>query len=127
MRHRLPVAADPDDHQRPPDWVNYTGGDTLWSVAVTPAAVYVGGHQRWLDNPYCNNCAGPDAVPAKASGRSSPVRGKAMAWNPGRARGVGAQELVATSRGLYVGLATPSGSAGSTTPARDVPRRLTAA
>ncbi len=86
-----------------PTWVNYTGGDTLWSVAVTPAAVYVGGHQRWLNNPYCSNCAGPNAVPREGVGAVSPIDGSALAWNPGRARGVGAQELVATSRGLYIG------------------------
>ena len=34
-----------------PTWINWTGGDSLYSVAVTGVAVYVGGHQRWLDNP----------------------------------------------------------------------------
>jgi hypothetical protein len=93
----------PNSTSAQPTWVNYTGGDTLWSVAVTPAAVYVGGHQRWLNNPYCSNCAGPNAVSREGVGAVSPVDGSALAWNPGRARGVGAQELVATSRGLYIG------------------------
>ena len=34
-----------------PIWVNYTGGDSLYSVSVTGSAIYVGGHQRWMDNP----------------------------------------------------------------------------
>ncbi|MFZ0324146.1 MAG: hypothetical protein WAN48_08460 [Actinomycetes bacterium] len=86
-----------------PTWVAYTGGDTLWSVAVTPSAVYVAGHERWLDNPDCNNCAGPTSVPRPGIGAVGPVTGRALAWNPTRSRGVGAQELVATTRGLYVG------------------------
>jgi hypothetical protein len=89
-----------------PVWVNYTGGDSLWSIAVTPAAVYVGGHQRWLDNPDCNNCAGPGAVSREGIAAIDPGSGKAMSWNPGRSRGVGVQELVATSRGLYEGCDT---------------------
>ncbi len=35
-----------------PTWINYSGGDSLKSVAVTGAAVYVQGHSRWLNNPY---------------------------------------------------------------------------
>ena len=35
-----------------PAWVDFTGTDSLYSVAVTSAAVYVGGHERWLNNPY---------------------------------------------------------------------------
>ena len=93
----------PSQTNAQPEWINYTGGDTLWSVAVTPAAVYVAGHNRWLNNPYCNNCAGPGSVAREGIGAVSPSTGAALAWNPGRSRGVGAQELVATSRGLLVG------------------------
>ena len=38
-----------------PTWINYTGGDSLKSVGVTSAAVYVQGHSRWLDNPVVTN------------------------------------------------------------------------
>jgi len=86
-----------------PTWINWTGGDTLWSVAVTPAAIYMGGHQRWLDNFGCNNEACPGAVEREGIAAVSPVDGSVLPWNPGRSRGVGAQELVATLRGLYVG------------------------
>ncbi len=42
-----------------PTWINYTGGDTLHAVVVTGGAVYIQGHQRWVDNPYGNDFAGP--------------------------------------------------------------------
>lgn len=85
-------------------WRQCTGGDTLYSVAVTTAAVYLGGHQRWLDN-----CGGRDnavagSFAASGIGAIDPVTGRAIrTWNPGRPRGVGAEELVAQAEGLYVG------------------------
>ncbi len=62
-----------------PTWINWTGGDTLYSVAVTGPAVYVGGHQRWLDNPQGHDSAGPGAVERPGIGAIDPVTGKALA------------------------------------------------
>ena len=86
-----------------PTWINWTGGDTLYSVAVTGPAVYVGGHQRWLDNPYGSDSAGPGAVERPGIGAIDPVTGKALAWNPTKSRNHGTMVLFATSRGLWVG------------------------
>jgi hypothetical protein len=88
-----------------PAWVQLTGGDSLYAVAVTGAAVYVGGHQRWLDNPYGTDDAGegPGAVPRIGIGAISPVTGKALSWRPDRTRGVGVRALVTTSKMLIVG------------------------
>jgi hypothetical protein len=85
-------------------WKNCTGGDTLYSVAVTPAAVYVGGHHRWLDNCGGRNNAVAGSFAADGIGAIDPMTGRAIrSWNPERTRGVGAEELVAKPEGLYVG------------------------
>ncbi|SNT42019.1 protein of unknown function [Asanoa hainanensis] len=86
-----------------PTWVNHTGGNTLFSVSVTGAAVYVGGHQQWLDNPKGKKSKGPGAVDRPGIGAINPKTGKALPWNPTRSRGVGARAIVATKTGLYVG------------------------
>ncbi len=86
-----------------PTWINWTGGDTLYSVAVTGPAVYVGGHQRWLDNPFGHDSAGPGAVERPGIGAIDPVTGRALAWNPTKSRNHGTMVLFATSRGLWVG------------------------
>ena len=85
-----------------PTWINYTGGDTLHSVAVTDKAVYVQGHQRWLDNPQGRDNAGPGAVSRPGIGAIDPVGGKALSWNPTKDRGVGGKDLLVTARGLWV-------------------------
>ena len=86
-----------------PVWVNATGGNSLFSVAVTGSAVYVGGHEQWLDNPKGNKTAGPGAVSRPGIGAIDPTTGKALAWNPTRDRGVGVEALVAMPTGLLVG------------------------
>jgi len=87
-----------------PVWVNYTGGDTLLSVSITGVAVYVGGHQRWLDNPFGHDTAGPGAVERPGVGALNPTTGKALSWNPTRTRGHGAEVLMAsTDGGLFIG------------------------
>jgi hypothetical protein len=88
-----------------PTWVNHTGGDSLYAVAVTGSAVYVGGHQRYLDNPYGTdaNGPGPGAVSRIGIGAIHPQTGKALPWNPTRSRGIGVRVFVSTPQGLIVG------------------------
>ena len=86
-----------------PTWINYTGGDTLHSVAATDVAVYVQGHQRWLNNPQGRNSAGPGAVSRPGIGAIVPPSGLALSWNPTKDRGVGGKDLYVTSQGLWVG------------------------
>jgi hypothetical protein len=85
-----------------PTWINYTGGDTLHAVAATGATVYVQGHQRWLDNPFGRNEAGPGAVSRPGIGALNSQTGKALSWNPTKTRGIGGKDFLATSTGLWV-------------------------
>ena len=89
-----------------PTWINYSGGDTFHSIAVTGAAVYVQGHFRYLDNPTYGSVA-PSAVPREGVGAINPVTGRALAWNPGKTRGVGGKETYVTASGVWFGSDTP--------------------
>lgn len=87
-----------------PTWIDYTGNDTFWSVAVTGAAVYAGGHQRWVNNSTGSDSAGEGAVPRPGIVALDPINGMPLAWNAGRnPRGAGAYALYATAQGLWVG------------------------
>ena len=85
-----------------PTGINYTGGDTLAAAAVTDAAVYGQGHQRWLDNPYRRNSEGPGAVDRRGIGAIDSVRDTALTWNPDKPARQGGQDLLATRSGLWV-------------------------
>ncbi len=97
-----------------PTWINYTGGDSLKSVAVTGAAVYVQGHSRWLDSPYgkdyadefaVNRLGGgavdPDAVGSARLGDLAAVPGKALDWNPVMPQQSGGYQILPTAAGVW--------------------------
>ena len=87
-----------------PTWLNAAGADSLYSVAITGTAVYVGGHQRWLNNAYGQDDPAAGAVPRPGLAALDPTNGLPLAWNPGRnPRGHGAEALLATPTGLWVG------------------------
>jgi hypothetical protein len=86
-----------------PTWIDYTGEDSLWTVSITGTTVYVGGHQRWLNNPG-ENVAGPGAIPRPGIAALCPTNGLPYTWDPGRnPRGAGCYALLATSKGLWIG------------------------
>ncbi len=87
-----------------PTWVDATGGDTLTSVATTGTAVYVGGHQRWVNNYFGVNTNGPSSVDRSMIAALDPVTGLPLSWDPGVGRtGTGLYDLLATPAGLWVG------------------------
>ncbi|MBV9950690.1 MAG: hypothetical protein JO291_01970, partial [Acidimicrobiia bacterium] len=87
-----------------PTWVDYTGGDSLSSVAITGVAVYVAGHNRWSNNavPPRGDQAGPGAIDRQGIIALDPASGVAYSWNPTRERGLAAWRMTPTADGLYV-------------------------
>lgn len=104
------------------DWINYTGGDSVYAAQHTGSAVYTCGHQRWMNAKiYQHGRTKPvhrGTVDRPGIAAVNPATGYALAWNPTRSRGTpGCQELLATSDGLWVGDGEPylgRGSGGGT-------------
>ena len=85
-----------------PIWINKTGCDSLYSVAADSSTVYIGGHERYADNPHGCDAAGPGSVSRPGVGALSPSTGQALAWDPTRGRGKGADDELRTSAGLWI-------------------------
>jgi hypothetical protein len=90
-------------------WVNYTGCDSLYSVAADASTAYFGGHERWANNTAGCDFAGPGAVSAPGVVGLSPATG-AITFNPTRDRGLGADDMLLTSAGLWIASDNLSGS-----------------
>jgi PKD repeat protein len=86
-----------------PTWTDTSGGDSLWGIEITQAAVFVGGHQRWMNNPSGSDRAAQGAVPRPGLSALDPQTGVPLKWNPGRhTRGEAAYEVFETDAGIWV-------------------------
>ena len=89
-------------------WINYTGCDSLYSAAADTHAVYFGGHERYSMNPNGCNTLGPGGYNAPGLEGLDPANGALYTNSAGsagyysRARGLGAEDMLATSAGLWI-------------------------
>lgn len=88
-----------------PTWVNYAGGDSLYAVAVSGSAVYIGGHNRFINNECGNNfVCEANAVLVNGLAALDPNTGLALPWwHPQTSRGYGVDTLVLFPAGGYAG------------------------
>lgn len=98
---RWPLAATGPNQL--PVWLDYSGGDTFWRVAISGTAIYVGGHFRWMNNPFAGDAKGPGALTRHGIAALDPINGLPLSWNPGRDLGEGVFDFTLTPEGLYVG------------------------
>jgi hypothetical protein len=82
-------------------WINYTGCDSLYAVAADKHTAYFAGHERWSENPGACDMAGPNAIPAPGFEGLGPANGK-IKFNPTRDRGLGADDMLLTTAGLWI-------------------------
>jgi hypothetical protein len=92
------------------DWVNYTGCNSLYSVAADDSAVYVAGHERWADDQDGCKTPGPGHVNAPGLGAFTPGATGGSLIEPtsgseglySRSRGHGADDMLLTTAGLWI-------------------------
>jgi len=96
--------------------------DSVYSVAISEVAVYVGGHMNFVESPTApdpwpglNNVGygwgqglsayvlGDDIVTREHVAALDPATGKALEWNPGSNSQLGNQAMLVTPRGLFTG------------------------
>ena len=73
-------------------------------MAITGAAMYVAGHQRWHNNavPPGGDRLGPGGVDRVGIAALDVESGVPLSWNPTRERGLTAWRMTPTADGLYV-------------------------
>jgi hypothetical protein len=89
-------------------WINYTGCDSLFATAADSAAVYIGGHERYASNPNACDSLGSGGFNAPGLAGLDPQAGNLMLNSDGtaglysRGRGLGADDMLITSAGLWI-------------------------
>ncbi len=88
-------------------WINYVNCDSLYSVAADATTVFAAGHQR-----YVSRLSGPSVGCDDGDGNAGLVQQPGLAEfdpasgnhqpGPNRGRGVGAEDLLRTSAGLWI-------------------------
>jgi hypothetical protein len=96
-----------------PQWINYAGGDSFYSVTIAGSVVYAGGHNRWINN-YCGQdfLCEQNALVAGGLSAFDANTGVGLAWwHPQTLRGNGtmymntfaANTYDSTHQGLAIG------------------------
>jgi hypothetical protein len=94
-----------------PSWINYSGGDSFYSVTIAGSVVYAGGHNRWVNN-YCgaDSLCEHNALYQGGLSAFDANTGIGLAWwHPITLRGAGTMHLTTfgtwTYDGSHAGLA----------------------
>jgi hypothetical protein len=91
-----------------PEWINQTGCDSLFTAAADSSAAYFGGHERFSMNPNACDTLGPGGYNAPGMEGLNPATGTLFVNSAGsagyysRARGLGADDMLVTSAGLWI-------------------------
>ncbi len=89
-------------------WVNYTGCDSLYSAAADANAAYFGGHERFSMNSNDCDALGPGGYNAPGMEGLDPANGNLYVNSDNSAgyyahdRGLGADDMLLTSAGLWI-------------------------
>jgi hypothetical protein len=89
-------------------WINYTGCDSLYASAADASAAYFAGHERYSMNAQGCDGLGPNGYNAPGMEGLDPANGNLYVSADGsvgyysRDRGLGADDMLATSAGLWV-------------------------
>jgi hypothetical protein len=82
-------------------WINYTGCDSLYSAEADGSTAYFAGHERWSSNPLGCDRLGAGGIVAPGMEGLNPTTGS-LTYNPTRGRGLGADDMLVTSAGLWI-------------------------
>jgi hypothetical protein len=94
-----------------PAWINYSGGDSFFSVTDAGSVIYVGGHNRWINN-YCGTdfVCEQNALLDDGLSAFDANTGMGLAWwHPETLRGAGTMYVNTFGPNSYRGATTSGG------------------